>query len=94
MTKHEIRKVFIHSIAKQYDAHNQVVPSWLHIGDIDFELEKPRKGVWVKTGQSFVYPNKFRNYCCSECMWELDKHIRIEPNFCPNCGADMREVEE
>lgn len=45
---------------------------------------------WCKTGQSFVNPNKFRNYCCSNCLSELDEHIRAEPNFCPNCGADMR----
>ena len=48
------------------------------------------EGTWTKTGQSFVNPNKFRNFCCSNCLCELDEHIRIEPNFCPNCGADMR----
>ena len=59
------------------------------------ELEKtPEKGHWIKTGQSFYKPNSFRNFCCSECMWELDEHIRKAPNFCPNCGADMREVEK
>ena len=52
------------------------------------------QGKWVRTGQSFVNPNKFRNFCCSNCFWELDEHIRIEPNFCPNCGADMRGKEE
>lgn len=48
------------------------------------------KGKWYKTGQSFVNPDKFRNYGCSNCFYELDEHIRKEPNFCPNCGADMR----
>ena len=51
-------------------------------------------GVWARTGQSFVNPNKFRNFCCSNCFWELDEHIRVEPNFCPNCGADMRTKEK
>ncbi len=48
-----------------------------------------RHGRWVKTGQSFVNPNKFRNYCCSECGLELDKQIRSKPNYCSNCGAKM-----
>lgn len=50
---------------------------------------KQRTGKWAKTGQSYVIPNRFRNYCCSECGWELDKHIRVEPHYCPNCGTKM-----
>lgn len=54
------------------------------------EYVKVKHGRWLKTGQSFVYPDKFRNYFCSICGFELDTHIRQEPNYCPNCGADMR----
>lgn len=39
-TKHEIREVFIHSIAEQYKNHGERIPSWLHIGDIEFEIEE------------------------------------------------------
>ena len=46
-----------------------------------------KKGQWVKTGQSFIHPNKFRNYSCSECGYDIEK---IKYNFCPSCGADMR----
>lgn len=53
-------------------------------------VEKRPQGKWTRTGQSFINPNKFRNFCCSNCFWELDEHIRIEPNFCPNCGAKMK----
>ncbi len=61
-----------------------------HIAYEEEENElKPRTGKWLKTGQSFVNPNKFRNYCCSECGWELDEHIRTEPHYCQNCGAKM-----
>lgn len=51
--------------------------------------ERPQ-GKWYKNGQSFIDPNKFLSYCCSNCHSDLDEHIRIAPNFCPNCGADMR----
>lgn len=54
-------------------------------------VEERPKGIWTRTGQSFVDPNKFRNFCCSNCSWELDEHIRTEPNFCPNCGAEMQK---
>ena len=27
------------------------------------------------------------DYVCDKCEW----HSRIKTNFCPNCGADMRE---
>lgn len=40
MTKHEIREVFIHSIAEQYKNHGELIPPWLHIGDIEFEEEE------------------------------------------------------
>ena len=53
------------------------------------KTERP-KGKWYKTGQSFIHPNKFMNYGCSNCFYELDEHIRKEPNFCPNCGAEMK----
>lgn len=46
------------------------------------------KGYWVKTGQSFIYPDKFICYSCSECGYDIEK---TKFNYCPNCGVDMRE---
>lgn len=55
-----------------------------------------KHGQWLKSGQSFVFPGKFRNYVCSECGFELDKSIRMKFRYCPNCGKkmDLDEVEE
>lgn len=58
------------------------------------EAGQIKHGRWCKTGQSLVYPDKFRNYFCSVCGFELDTHIRKEPNYCSNCGAKMDEVED
>ena len=53
---------------------------------------KPERktGKWIKVGQSFVYPDKFRNYMCSECGCDIEK---TKYNYCPWCGAKM-EVDE
>ena len=64
------------------------------ITDLPYKQNERPKGEWYKTGQSFINPNKFKNYGCSNCFYELDEHIRIKPNFCPNCGADMRGEEK
>lgn len=41
---------------------------------------------WVKVGQSFLNPNRFRNFACSRCGFDIEqKKFR----FCPNCGAEM-----
>ena len=30
-------------------------------------------------------------YRCSQCGYEIDSYLCEAKNFCPNCGADMRE---
>ena len=57
---------------------------------LPFAQPERKKGKWIKTGQSFVFPEKFRNYSCSECGYDVDK---TKFNFCPNCGA-MMEVQD
>lgn len=32
-------------------------------------------------------------WSCSECGTEYDPSLCMTINFCPNCGADMREVQ-
>ena len=48
------------------------------------------KGYWIKTGQSFIYPDKFICYSCSECGYDIEK---TKFNYCPNCGAKMEGKE-
>lgn len=53
-------------------------------------LEIRKHARWVKTGQSFVYPEKFRNYSCSLCGFDVEK---TKYRYCPNCGARM-DIDE
>ena len=50
---------------------------------------QPRKGHWIEHGidESYAIPV----YTCSECEHLIGV---VVSDFCPNCGADMREVEE
>lgn len=47
------------------------------------------EGRWIPLGNYDDWGNE-SSYKCSECG-EIDTYT---DNFCPNCGADMREVEE
>ena len=76
---------------------SRVFKTQLSVADVIDQIDREdtieperKKGTWIKTGQSFVFPEKFRNYSCSECGYDVDK---TKFNFCPNCGARM-EVEE
>lgn len=46
-----------------------------------------KKGRWIKTGQSFIDPNKFLCYSCSECGFDVGK---VKTRFCPGCGLEMK----
>lgn len=61
----------------------------------DYEPERPH-GKWIeKTGMR--PPEDKGVKFCSNCMnrqpREFITHKPIEPDFCPKCGADMREGE-
>lgn len=55
------------------------------------DAEPVRHGRWVKKGQSFLFPERFMNYSCSLCGYDIDK---TKHRYCPNCGAKMDEVKE
>lgn len=52
------------------------------------DVVERKKGEWVKTGQSFVYPNSFKGYSCSCCGYFIRKENPLFL-FCPSCGAEM-----
>ena len=64
------------------ERHEKVVP----VAEIDWmptvDAIPVRKGVWYR------YPANLIG--CSECEWFGNINGDV-PNFCPRCGADMRE---
>ena len=52
--------------------------------------QEPRKGHWIEHPHVAGANWEYSKYECSEChVWEED-----DSDYCPNCGADMREVDE
>ena len=53
--------------------------------------QEPRKGHWIMTGDYFTGAYESIDYVKCSCCGEESLE---EGNYCPNCGADMREVDE
>ena len=51
--------------------------------------EPRKKGKWIEYTDC---EGKSRRITCDQCGHE--EWNWLDPNFCPNCGADMREGEE
>lgn len=47
-----------------------------------------KRGKWLWE----LAPNGWANHICSECGFKenTDIHVKLNWQFCPNCGADMR----
>lgn len=66
------------------------------------ELEQePRKGHWISHREhcemNNLRPSGLGSYFwCSNCDCGIDSKnfARVNYNYCPNCGADMKEVTE
>lgn len=48
--------------------------------------DRPR-GEWVYNNEGYVIGNLCEHYDCGQC----GKSVPHKTNYCPNCGADMRE---
>ena len=63
----------------------------------DFEVaikaleQEPRKGQWIIVEELQGEWEGTKKYACNKCG---EKVGVFKSNYCPNCGADMREVEE
>ena len=56
--------------------------------DVAIEALSERTGEWILVCDSEGEGDNL--YCCSECGCEYGCQEYDKPNFCPDCGADMR----
>ena len=54
-----------------------------------------KKGQWLRYGED-GYPNNEDTvfWQCDQCLDQYTGRAKKIPNFCPNCGADMRKENE
>lgn len=82
-------------IAGLIDCHGNV--HWEDIDDIPIaDVRENVKGEWIKTKYADTsHYAKVENYECNICKTSFSYHTDTEsrPNFCQNCGADMRGEE-
>ena len=53
-------------------------------------LKEQKHGEWMPIIEANEFGEAYQCGCyCSECGEELQS----EPNYCPNCGADMRQKD-
>lgn len=55
-------------------------------------VEEHGKGHWLRYGED-GYPNNEDTvfWQCDQCLEQYTGRTNRIPNFCPNCGADMRK---
>jgi hypothetical protein len=79
---------------KNYDATEQAYKNGYDKGYADGQRDALKKGRMIISGCGFD--------CCSECrkvfadgyLTAMGIKPRMQFNFCPNCGADMRGEED
>lgn len=62
---------------------------------------EPKRGEWIDEADKYDASFGIHDYRCSNCNSYADEYIGGhewytvgKPNFCPHCGADMRERKE
>ena len=85
----------IHSIAKQYSEHNELVPIWLSIADMRGQSEQRPQGEWIdkhitSCGQILRWRADVLEQKCNICgRYSLKWVETIPSNYCSHCGAQM-----
>lgn len=92
------RKALLHGIVTQRHLRKSMHPKQSFVvGDVIWcinnapavEAEPVKHGRWEKR-KAIVFDDEMVGYRCSNCNTTWD----AETNYCPNCGADMRERKD
>ena len=85
-------------LSKVYeDAEHRLERNEITLGEferlVDIEVIEPKYGEWIRTfdgNEWFWYCSNCKTQWYEDDLWMGGNEF---PNFCPNCGADMRERE-
>lgn len=66
-----------------------------YIDELSAVQPERKKGRWLRYGED-GYPNNEDTvfWQCDQCLEQYTGRTKRIPNFCPNCGADMRGGQE
>lgn len=98
MAKHDYisREAAVRAIDVKNIYHGIIEPLQEILRDIPAADVRPVvRGTWMKCmveKETPYYKSFTPVWSCSECRKEYDPSFCMTINFCPNCGADMREV--
>jgi hypothetical protein len=72
---------------REYDQEKHCCHRWSKVirDTVEETKQEPKTGQWI------VHPI-YAHLVCSKCLSGAPYDCKT--NYCPNCGADMREVEE
>lgn len=96
MAKYIHKQAAIHALINEANIHNNPIKraytrAAAIIEQITAEDVQPvKRGKWLCVG----HDDKSYWYRCSVCGYEEHENITKHDNYCPNCGADMREPIE
>ena len=60
-------------------------------------MEERPQGEWItweEAGNYIASPNRHECSCCHDSAQVLVNEVELLSDFCPNCGADMREEKK
>ena len=68
---------------------------WYPYDGCIFKIQSRQKGEWIGEGDGYADGEMiYDTWYCSECDHCEESEELALPNFCPNCGADMRSEKE
>ena len=77
-----IRNTFVGAIADTIE---------IRLNDLPSAEPERKKGEWIVEKDC---EGKTRTCICGLCGYKTDKYTWKNPNYCSNCGADMRQGED
>ena len=88
---------YMQAMSSRADGIRDAIVEVYDAPSIDIE---PKRGEWIDEADKYDASFGIHDYRCSNCNSYADEYIgghewytAGKPNFCPYCGADMRERE-